>query len=344
MSSAGENSVEIRVRGRWIKIPAVDVNGNKVIAAGRWLRTAKVRSEDMMVKELANPEVYIEKLKGDANEALKADVFTFTQKLPATRPKYPYPMDWESVAAVHITSFKEWWDELPQETRKNVRRSQKRGVTVRINNFDDDLIEAIRQVNDESPLRQGMRNGYYGKSYEETKQLYGEFIGRCDFVCAYLGDEIIGFLHLVYRGEIASILNLTTKHSHFDKRPANALIARMVELCESKGISYISYGLYNYGNKRDHPLRTFKIRNGFREILMPRFFVPLNGWGRLCMKAKLHRGLIGILPHSVITIAAGARSLWYNLAAFMSRCSSTTEQPNSHRRMERSIPPAGSKT
>ena len=344
MTSAGNSCVEIRVRGRWITIPAVDVNGNKLIATGKWLRTAKVRAEEMMEKELENPETYIEKLKSDANDALKADIFTFTQKLPATQPKHPYPMEWESVAAIHLTSFKQWWEGLPQETRKNVRRSQKRGVTIGIKQFDDDLIQAIRQVNDESPLRQGMRNGYYGKGYEETKKLYGEFVGRCDFICAYFGDELIGFLHLVYRGDVAAILNVTTKQSHFDKRPANALIAKMAELCEAKGISYISYGLYNYGNKRDHPLRTFKIRNGFKEILMPRFFVPLNRWGRLCMKAKLHRGRIGILPHSVITIAAGARSLLYNAAAFMSRRSSTPEQPNSNRPMERSSPPAGSST
>jgi hypothetical protein len=342
MTSTANNCVEIRVRGRWITIPAVDVDGKKLIATGKWLRTAKVRGEEMMEKELENPGAYIDKLKGHANDPLKADIFTFTQKLPATPPKYPYPMEWESVAAIHLTSFKDWWEGLPQETRKNVRRSQKRGVTIGIKEFDDDLIQAIRQVNDESPLRQGMRNGYYGKSHEETKKLYGEFVGRCDFICAYFGAELIGFLHLVYRGDVAAILNLTSKQSHFDKRPANALMAKMAELCETKGISYISYGLYNYGNKRDHPLRTFKIRNGFREILMPRFFVPLNRWGRLCMKARLHRGKIGILPHSVITIAAGARSLWYKAAAIMSRCSSTPEQPNSHRRMERSSPPAGS--
>lgn len=342
--SPGENSVEVRVRGRWIATTVVDINGKKLIATGKWLRTAKVRGEEMMESELENPEVYIEKLKGHANDALKADIFTFTQKLPAVSAKYPYPMEEESVAAIHLTSFKEWWDDLPQESRKNVRRSQKRGVTVKIKEFDDDLIQGIRQVNDDSPLRQGMPNGYYGKNYHETKKLYGEFVGRCDFICAYFGDELIGFLHLVYRGDVASILNLTTRPSHFDKRPANALMAKMVEICEAKGVSYISYGLYNYGNKRDHPLRTFKIRNGFREILMPRFFIALNTWGSLCMKAKLHRGLIGILPHSLIKIAAGARSVWYRFAAFMSRCSSTTEQPNSTRHMGRSIPPTGSNT
>src|SRR6516165_1200870 len=193
MIPTGETCVEIRVRGRWITVPALDVNGKKVFATGKWLRTAKVRGEEMMENELENPDAYIAKLTGDANDVLKADIFTFTQKLPATRPKYSYPIEWESVAAIHLVSFKQWWEGLPQETRKNVRRSQRRGVAVRITEFDDDLIQAIREVNDESPLRQGMPNGYYGKSYDETKKLYGEFVGRCDFICAYFDHNLIGF-------------------------------------------------------------------------------------------------------------------------------------------------------
>ena len=98
MIPTGETCVEIRVRGRWITVPAVDVNGKKVFATGKWLRTAKVRGEEMMENELENPDAYIAKLTGDANDVLKADIFTFTQKLPATRPKYSYPIEWESVA------------------------------------------------------------------------------------------------------------------------------------------------------------------------------------------------------------------------------------------------------
>lgn len=342
MRYKAQNCVEIRVKGRWVTVPAIDVDGKQLYVRGKLLRTAMVRSEEMMENELENPDLYIEMLKADERHTLKADIFTFTQKPPATRPKYSYPMEWESVAAVHLVSFKNWWDCLPQETRKNVRRSQKRGVVIRIREFDDDLIQSIREVNDDSPLRQGMRNAYYGRTAEETKKLYGEFVGRCDFICAYSGDELVGFLHLVYRGDVASILNLTTKPSHFDKRPANALVAKAMEICESRDISYVTYGLYNYGNKRDNPLREFKIRNGFQEVLTPRFFVPLTTWGKLCMRAKLHRGLVGILPHSVITTGVGARALWYNFTTFVSRCSSTTERPNRNRQMERSNPPAGS--
>jgi Acetyltransferase (GNAT) domain len=341
VTRAVEGSIQVRVRGRWVAVPAADVHGKKLVVRGKWLKTAVVRGEEMMDRQLENPEIFVETLR-DKNRPLKADIFTFTQKLPETQPKYSYPAELESIAAVHILSFKEWWESLPQETRKNVRRAQKRGVQVRLSEFDDNLIEGIREVNDASPLRQGTINAYYGKGFDETKERYGEFLGRCDFICAYFGEELIGFLHLIYRGDVASILNLTTKPSHFDKRPANALMARATETCEAKGISYLTYGRYNYGNKRDSPLREFKIRNGFKEILVPRFFVPLTPWGRLCMRAKLHRGLVGILPHSVITVGVGARALWYDFRAKISRCSSTSERPNRTRQTERSTPPAGS--
>jgi hypothetical protein len=149
-------------------------------------------------------------------------------------------------------------------------------------------------------------------------------------------------LHLVYRGNVAAILNLTTKPSHSDKRPANALVSKAMEICDSKKITHVTYGLYNYGNKKDNPLREFKIRNGFAEIMMPRFYVPLTIWGKACMTAKFHRGIVGILPHSVITAGVRTRALWYTAKTFLSRCSSTPEQPNRTRQMERSNPPTGS--
>ena len=277
MAPAAENCIEIRVKGRWVTVPAVMVNGEKLFASGTWPRIATVRSEQMAENELESPELCIQELKRGGNKTLKADIFSFVQKIPATNPKYSYPMEWESVAAVHLVSFQEWWESLPQESRKNTRRSQKRGVEVRTSDFNDELIEGIRGVNNDSPQRQGMRNAYFGKSAEETRKLYGEFVGRCDFICAWFGNELIGFLHLVYRGDVASILNLTSKPTHFDKRPANALMTEAMKICEARGISYVSYGLYNYGNKQDSPLREFKIRSGFKEILVPRYYVPLTG-------------------------------------------------------------------
>lgn len=168
-------------------------------------------------------------------------------------------------------------------------------------------------VNNEAPVRQGKRNRHYGKTFEEVKKDHSSFLDRSDFICAYVGEELVGFVWLIYRGEMASILQILTKASHQDKRPANALIAKAVELCAVKGLLYLTYGMFSYGNKKQHSLREFKERNGFREVLAPRFYIPLTTWGKICMKAKLHRGLIGILPHEVIMGAVRVRSMYYDL-------------------------------
>lgn len=301
-------SVEVRTKGRWVTTPAIEVGEDILITSGRRLKIAKIRGEELREKEITNPGLYIAAIKKD--RVLRADIFTFSQKCPAVQPRHSYPLEWESVAAISLTSFKEWWESLPQETRKNVRRSQKRGVIITASDLNTAVVEGIRAINDDSPTRQGATNAYYGLSTQDTWKRYGEFNGRCDFICAYSGEEMIGFLHLIYREDVAAILNLTVKASQFDKRPANALIAKAAEICEGRGISHITYGLYNYGNKRDSSLREFKIRNGFKEILIPRYFVPITPWGSACMKLNLHRGLIGILPPSVISAGLRARAFW----------------------------------
>src|SRR5437899_846804 len=131
--------------------------------------------------------------------------------MPGSAPKYPYASEPESVAAARVANFKDWWEKLPQETRKNVRRSQKRGVVVGVKGFDVDLIKGIADVNNESPMRQGRPNTHYGKSLEQVKKDEVSFLDRSDFICAYLGNEVVGFLKLVYRGEVAAILNLASK-------------------------------------------------------------------------------------------------------------------------------------
>ncbi len=337
-----DNSIEISVKGRWVRVPAFDFNGKTVVVTGSWLKVAAVHDEDWLDSALEDPELCIRRLRDYGSHGLRADIFTFSQKVPATLPQYPYSKEWDSVAAIRLTSFKEWWEKLPQESRKNVRRSQKRGVVVRVKEFDDDLIIGIMEVNNDSPVRQGRRFTHYGKTFDQVKKDHSGFLDRSDFICAYLQNELIGFLKIVYRGEVASILQLLPKTNHSDKRPANALITKAVELCEAKGVSWLTYGMFNYGNKRDSPVRQFKIRNGFEEILIPRFYVPLTRWGAFCMKLRLHRGLLGMLPHSVITVGVSARAKWYDLKQLMSRCSSMSEQPNRNRPMERSIPPAGS--
>lgn len=341
LSGGMMNSIEVSIKGKWSRVPALTVDGKNIVVKGRWIRKAIVDAEEWQEDEVRDPESFVRELQ-QRRSALRADMFTFSQKLPNTSPQYSYPMEWQSVAAVSTEKFSRWWDELPQTTRKNVRRSEKRAVVIEVKSLDDELIRAIIGVNNDSPVRQRVPFSHYGKTFDQVKKDQSSFLDRSDYICAYVGNELIGFLKLVYRGNIASILQLLPRASEQDRRPANALLAKAVELCAARGLAYLTYGLFNYGNKQDSPLREFKVRNGFSEILVPRYYVPITMLGALSIKTGLHRGLLGILPHRVITAGVNARAVWYDIKQKMSRCSSMSERPNCNRQMECSNPSAGS--
>jgi hypothetical protein len=337
------DTLEICVKGKYFTVLALSVKGQNIILSGRFIRVAIVHAEDWLETELEDPEECIKQLKGCHPDGLKADIFTFTQKLPASEPKYPYPVEWDSVAAIRLTNFTEWWEtKLPQETRKNVRRAVKRGVVTKVQPLDEELIRGIVELNNESPMRQGKPYDHYGKTFLEVKKDQSSFLERSDFICAYCGQELIGFMKIVYCGKIGTILQFIIKNASYDKRPANALIAKAVEHCIHKGMSYLVYGMYVYGNKRESSLVEFKRRNGFEEILVPRFYVPLTVKGRIAMALKIHRDLVGILPERLSHFGLNIREKWYKLKFLVSRCSSMLERPRCNRQMERSIPPAGS--
>lgn len=222
-------------------------------------------------------------------------------------------MEWESVAACHVTSFKEWWENLPQAGRKNVRRSLKRGVVVRVSRLDAALVEGIVEVNNDSPIRQGRRFVHHGKTHGQVWKDQATFSERSDFICAYLGDELIGFLKLVYGRETASIVQFLPKASRYDARPTNALMAKAVERCEEKRIPYLIYGRYSYGNRGAASLMEFKARNGFAEVLVPRYYVPLTMKGRIAVTLGLHRDLAGRFPRWAIRLGTRMRARWYDV-------------------------------
>jgi len=304
--------VEISVRGKWASVPALQIGSNFILVRGRFLKTACLHNENWLATELSDPDSIIKALKSPASPT-RADIFTFAQHPPHTTPKYEYHFELESIAAVRTNNFDEWWNALPHEGRKNVRRAQKRGVVVKVRELDEDLISELMELNNESPLRQNIRFPHYGKNVDQVRKDQSTYLERSDFVCAYFGAELVGCMKLVYRGESASILQFISKTSHYDKRPANAVLAKAIELCQLKNIAYLTYGMMDYGNKRHGSLREFKLRNGFTEMLVPRYYVPLSGKGRVCMAAKLHRGLIGVLPPQVIRLAVGARARWNRL-------------------------------
>jgi len=304
------NQVEISVKGRVVRVPSVQIGDKTILAAGKWLRIVSVRDENWLAGEVVtDPEACIEKIR---QAKLKADIFTFAQKLPNTTPNYSYYMEWDNVAAIPTTDYAIWWEQrLSQVVRKNVRRAVKRGLLVREVPFDDQLLQGIVKINNETPVRQGRPFWHYGKSFDVVKKDYATLLDRSEYIGAFYENELVGFIKMVNMGEIAGILQVLCMNKHYDKRPANALLAKAVEVCSLKGLKYLIYGSYIYGKNSNSPLTEFKRRNGFEQILLPRYYIALNAKGRLAIKLGLHHGWKNILPKSALDWARKMRATWY---------------------------------
>lgn len=297
----------IKVRGKSIEVPSIRIDDRTVIVTGKWVRIAAVRGEEWSAGQgVADPDLFVTKLK---ESGLKADIFAFSQKLPDTQPRYKYHIEWDNVAAIPITSFAEWWEKrLPQVTRKSIRRAGKRGVIAKATEFNDELVEGIIGVHNDTPMRQGRPFAHYGKDFDLVKKEYGTYEDRSQFVGAYFGSELIGIIKLIYLGNSASIMQILTKTQHYDKRPTNVLIAKAVEICEKKNIPFLIFGKFVYGKKTSSSLTEFKRRNGFEQILLPRYYIPLTLKGKIALKLKLHLGLLGMLPSGAISFLRDLRS------------------------------------
>lgn len=307
-----KNTVEISVKGKWVGVPAVVIDDRTVVATGRWIKLAAIHDEYWLEGELEDPESYIRSLKEHRSKGFRADIFTFGQKLPDTEPRYPYRMEWDNVAAIRLGSFEEWWKRLPSETRRNVKTSTKRGVVTRIQELDENLVRGIVEINNESPIRQGRRFWHYGKDFDAVRKDYASFAVRSAYIGAYFQDELIAFMKIVFVGKVAAIMQNMSMIGHHNKKASNALIAKAVELCDQRNFSYLTYFQYRYGNKRESPLTEFKRRNGFEQILLPRYYIPLTLGGSTALKLNLHRQLVEVLPEPVLTQLRRVRSLWYS--------------------------------
>jgi hypothetical protein len=300
---------EIRVKGKAVWVPSAEVEGRIVIAVGKWLKEAAVRDEDLVEGEIvADPESFILHLK---EIGLKADLFTFPQKLPDSAPRYRYHLEWDNFAVIPITTFTNWWEQrVEASVRRAVRKAAKAGVVVRLAEFDDAFVRGIVNINNETPIRQGKPFWHFHKSFEGVKRENSTYAERNDFLGAYYLDELIGFIRLTYADSVANIVQILTMTKHYDKRPANALIAKAVEMCEKRGISYLLYNNYIYNDPKSS-LTEFKRRNGFEQLLLPRYYVPLTTKGKIALGLGLHRGLTRRIPKPLFRQLLQIRSLWY---------------------------------
>ena len=272
------------------------------------VRLATIHDEEWIEGEPSGDlEIFVRRMR----DLPPADIFSFARPLPACVPCYPYQFDWDNAATVRTGHFADWWDSLPQETRKNVRRSQRRGVEVRSVVFCDQLIDGIANIYNETPIRQGRRFWHYGKTFEEVKAANSTYLDRSEFIGAFFNRQLIGFMKFVVVNNVARVMQILSLDAHADKRPTNALLAKAVEICCQKGISHLVYGKHVYGKKENSPVTEFKRRNGFERLDFPRYYMPLTRRGSFAIRYRLYRGINEVVPEAIVTLFLATRAAIY---------------------------------
>jgi len=286
----------------------MEIRGRKLWTDGRLIRIARVDGEGY--EFLEEPEAALSALR---TSRTRVDLFTFIQKLSDTSPKYKYPMEWDNMAALPISTFDHWLtSQVNSKVRNMVRKADKNGVIVREVPFDDGLVRGISAIYNESPIRQDKRFWHYGKDLEAVRSMNGTFLDRSIFIGALFQHNLIGFAKLVSdedRGQ-AGLMQIISMIQHRDKAPTNALIAQAVRSCAARGIPYLWYANFSYGNKQRDTLADFKRHNGFQRVDLPRYYVPLTVAGRMALRLGLHHGVTDWIPEPVAVTYRSIRSFW----------------------------------
>jgi len=283
--------------------------GKEIRFEGRLIRIAHLDGEGYQFLE--DPEAALGALR---KSGTRADLFTFIQRLSETAPTFHYPMEWDNMAALPVSTFDHWIKhQIDFKVRNKVRKAEKTGVSVREVPYDDAFVQGIHAIYNEAPIRQGKRFWHYGKDLEAVRRMNGTFIDRSIFIGAFFQNELIGFVKLVAdeNWSQAGLMQIVSMISHRDKAPTNALIAQAVRSCAERRIPHLWYANFSYGKKQQDSLADFKRHNGFQKIDLPRYYVPLTLAGRLGLRLGLHRSLIDWIPEPVNAAFRKIRSSWY---------------------------------
>lgn len=271
--------------------------------SGRLVRIAKLNDEYYVPPP--EPEDAVAQLR---SVGARVDLYTFVQELHERVPRYPYHQEFDDVAVLPVSTYKFWMDkQIKFKCRNKIRKAIKSGVETRIVDFSDELLLGIKDVYDETPVRQGRRNWHYGKSLDTLRAEHSTFLDRSEFIGAYAGGELIGFAKVTHSPHYSIIMNIVAKVAHRGVAPANALIAKTIEATAARGIPLLKYGIWGRQSLND-----FKESSAFECYQVPRYFLPLTPLGQMALKAGWHRGIKDLLPEIVVARAAVAREQWVN--------------------------------
>jgi hypothetical protein len=287
----------------------MNIAGREVKVQGRLCRVAYLDADDY--KFLEDPEAAITELR---RSKVRADLFSFLQKLPDSQPKYSYPFEWDNMAVLEISTFENWWmQQLGFKARNKAKQAEKKGLVVREVPFDDTLAKGICEIYNECPVRQGRLFPHYGKNFETVRRMSATYLDSSVFIGAFDADKLVGFIKLTIDDTAtqAGLMHIVSLLQYRDKAPTNALVAQAVRSCADRHIPHLVYSKFSYGKKEQSSLSDFKERNGFKKVDIPRYYVPLTRWGSLAMSMGLHHRFVDRIPESMAAKLREMRTSWY---------------------------------
>jgi hypothetical protein len=287
----------------------MEVCGKQIAFRGKLVRIASLDAEGYQY--LDDPEAALESLRKGWPHA---DLFTFIQRPSDPTPQYHYPMEWDNLAVLNITTFDHWWNQqIICYARNRARQAEKKGVRICEVPFGDALVQGIWEIYNESPTRQGKPFRHYGKDIAAVHKEAATFLDYSIFIGAYVGEKLIGFVKLTLdeTGTQAGLMHIVSMMEHRKKAPTNALIAQAVRSCADRGIPYLVYTSFPRWKKQDG-ITIFKERNGFKRVNVPRYFVPLTPTGRIALSLGLHHRFVDYVPEPVAAKLRDLRNAWYN--------------------------------
>lgn len=287
-------NIKKKRRGNLNKSTILGVDNFEITMRGNFLKIATIKDEFWKVENLKDPELIINYLKKNKP---KPDIFAFTQKITNPEPRFNYTYEWDNIAAIPITNYENWYRyQINGTTRKTIRVAEKKGVKLKQVDFNHELVNGIMNIYHETPIRQAKRFTHYDDDFDTVKRDNSTFYERAEYIGAYCNNELIGFVKIVYIGNVANMMQILSKINDRDKNTNNALIAKTVEVCAQKKVSFLTYGNYTYGKKGGDSLTEFKKHNGFKKIDIPRYYIPLTLKGKIALKFGFHHFPYNIIP------------------------------------------------
>lgn len=291
-------------RGRPVTVTGIQIDKKRLIVQGRFLTVARLKDE--WYEDIGDPELIISALKRCTPTP---DIFTFWQRLPDTVPVHSYYHEAEALSAIPLKNFQHWWErQIKSDTRKKAKRSEKRGIEIRVVTLDDAFVRGVMGVFNETPVRRGKPFWHYGKDFETLKEGLSRDLERSKFIGAYYEGGLVGFVKLVYaEGRFANPGLIVSKLEFRKKYVNNALLAKSVELCSEDGIPFLTYTKWRRGSQAE-----FLIRHGFEKILVPRYWIPLTKKGAISIRLGLHRDIRTYIPEWLLGVLLDLRKAFYS--------------------------------